>query len=118
MTFPFGIVDGLISNGSARSYTLESIKRFEKFAQPIIQDYYEYQYSRHIKIYTEYPQPISLHEKLKKIFVAKKHMKAIQVADVPSLSGAVTWRRIPLQETKATQYGHVDGVLCGVWKKR
>lgn len=29
----------------------------------------------------------------------------------------VTWRRIPLKEVKATNQIHIDGIICGVWKK-
>jgi SAM-dependent methyltransferase len=120
MTFPFGNNNGLILNGSARNYTIETIKRFEKYAQPVTLDYYEYQYSRYKDIYLEYLPEKSKVQKNNELFgMDKRKIDNKITSQLPSLLvlGLVTWRRIPMQNSRATQIGHIDGVLCGVWRK-
>ena len=126
MTFPFGLHEGLILRNEARNYTIHTIKKFETVAEPVILHYYEYQYSTHSKIYTEYAFSKLLLQRLQDR-ISHKFIKQIlqpnatvqpDVAVQPSLSGIVTWRRIPMENTEAIHRGHVDGVLCSVWQKR
>lgn len=120
MTFPFGRKDVLILDGSARNYSLETIRRFEKYTQPVMMEYYEYQFSRYVGIYPEYSQRNTRYQKIRDVFGSKKEKNASPkiFASVPSLPGAVTWRKVPLEDSKSTQLGHIDGVLCGVWRKK
>jgi SAM-dependent methyltransferase len=126
MTIPFGSHEGLILGNEARNYTPNSIKKFKTIAEPVLLHYYEYQYSSHRKIYTEYAFSKSLlqrlHDRISRKFI--KHISQPNVAvqpDVtvhPSLSGIVTWRRIPMENAEAIHHRHVEGVLCAVWRKR
>lgn len=126
MTFPFGLIDGLILGSVARAYTLESIKRFKQLGDSIILEYYEYQNRSAKAIYHEHvtKQP-KLRQFLKRRLQKPKHTLQHQQRQLlipndqlPPLPGTVTWRRIPLEATQATHQGHVDGVLCSVWRKR
>lgn len=126
MTFPFGLHDGLILGNEARNYTIHTVKKFATVAEPIILHYYEYQYSSHRKICKEDAFIRSFLERVHDRIYSKfiKHILHPSVAvqpDVtvhPSLSGIVTWRRIPMENTEAIHHSHVDGVLCAVWLKR
>ena len=118
MTFPFGNLEGLILGGSARNYTLQTLERFEKYARPVVLDYYEYQFAQNWDIYPEYPPQISKYQQLMRFLgldVKKIHKE--DVDKLPPLPGTVTWRKIPINASQSTQQGHVDGVLCGVWRK-
>lgn len=118
MTFPFGNLEELILGGSARNYTLQTIRRFEKYARPVVLDYYEYQFAQSKDVYLEYPPPKSKYQQFRDLFVltTKKTSKKY-VGQLPAFPGIVTWRRISLSDAQSTQWGHVDGVLCGVWRK-
>lgn len=118
MTFPFGKSEELILGGSARNYTLQTLKRFEKYAQPVVLDYYEYQFARIKDIYREYPPSKSKYQQFKDFFGLESKNNSKELIDqLPVLPGAVTWRKIPLRDAQSTQHRHVDGVLCGVWRK-
>ena len=119
MTLPFGVCDGLISGGTARCYTIWSIRKFEKIAQPVLLHYYEYQYRRYTNIYTEYSLNRSFACELLKRLLAKRR-KAVSkqnAGHLPDHPGRVTWRRVPMEDSRATHYKHIDGIVCGVWRK-
>lgn len=124
MTFPYGIFEGDIDN-SARTYTHQKIQRFNDLADPILLDYYEYQFNTSQQLYIEYPEtkipPLSkrignkLANSLRPI---ERQNRPKPIAVTPRQFGLVIWRRIPMEETQATNtQGHIDGVLCGVWRK-
>jgi ubiquinone/menaquinone biosynthesis C-methylase UbiE len=119
MTFPFGIKDELILNNQARNYTLTSIKKFSKFAKPIILDYYEYQYSDLDEIYHENPNILYKLKKkiLNTLFIQRHEYKQNKTIESSKIIGPVTWRCIPIHNAKATNQHHIDGVLCGSWGK-
>lgn len=118
MTFPFGTTDGLILGDVARNYTLQTLGRFEKHARPVFLSYYEYQFAHCKDIYLEYPPKKSPYHLFKDFLgLETKKTSKERIAQLPVLSGGVTWRRIPLHDAQSTQCGHVDGVLCGVWRK-
>lgn len=108
MTFPFGQEDCLILNNSARCYSLEGVRRFERYLRPKQLDYYEYQHRRYPSLYVEHPRSGT---------PAVKPTDPVPEKTLPELAGAVTWRRLPLSATRATHHGHVDGILCGIWIK-
>ena len=113
MTFPFGIRDELILGDEARNYTENSIKKFSSLAKPVLLEYYEYQHSRYNKLFRENQ---NLFSKIKsKLLSAFKENK--NEASGAGLIGPVTWRCIPRHKTQAKHYHHVDGVLCGIWRK-
>lgn len=140
MTFPLGDRDSLILGGEARSYSLNGIQHFEQYAQSIVLDYYEYQYVDNEHIYIEYIPPQSACKNLldaistaSKVLKNRLHELGKVGTPIPqsipkSISptniyrrerdGVVTWRRVPIESTQATHYKHVDGVLCGVWRKK
>lgn len=121
MTFPFGLQDRLILGQSARCYTAQTVRRFEPIIQPIQLDYYEYQFSRYLDRYDEYPAPLTarrLGTALVNRFLRRRVTRTpVPAHQQPDLPGAVTWRKRPLTTTQATHRGHVDGVVCGVWQK-
>lgn len=136
MTFPFGKHEGLILDGQARNYTINSIKRFESFLKPSILCYYEYQHTLKNILYNEYENQLYSPSKfsvlciksiLKKTFVnitgkysSKKNNYEIEsdyFKTNPHTDGIVVWRDMPIIYANATHVGHVDGILCGVWKK-
>lgn len=121
MTFPYGIVDSPIDD-SARTYTKETIQRFNDLAEPIVLDYYEYQYNDFENIYIEYPKTKipTIGERIgQKISGRSRPINTAKPKPaIPRQFGVVTWRRIPIKDTQATNVeGHIDGVLCGVWQK-
>jgi SAM-dependent methyltransferase len=118
MTLPFGVVDGLILGGAARCYTAHTIKKFTAFAEPLQLDYYEYQHARVEAFYLE-PAGRGLIQRVTGRLA--KRLRRDQIARVfpqPAPPGIVTWRRVPLDHSRATHKRHSDGVLCGVWRKR
>lgn len=119
MTFPFGLHDVLILRNEARNYTIESIKKFEAIAEPVLLDYYEYQFYNYTNIYTEYSANRSLIQKLHDCLwsIGTKHSTKTQANHPPTLPGAITWRKIPLENARALHHEHVEGVLCSVWRK-
>lgn len=120
MTFPYGLNEGAILSNSARTYTKATIKRFEMILCPILLDYYEYQYRRFASIIHEYPAPLEPVKGWQKWFqknTPKQKNKLPPVDTLPELPGMVTWRRIPIDQTQAYHNGHVEGILCSVWKK-
>ncbi|OGO35134.1 MAG: hypothetical protein A2W35_13605 [Chloroflexi bacterium RBG_16_57_11] len=118
MTFPFGVTDNLILDGAARSYTNESIKRFFGIAHPIALDYFEYQYSNYTCLYTEPKTVTPRKQKLREFWKKDKSPhETTRATKLPRLPGQVTWRKIPLEDAKATNTNHIDGVLCSVWSK-
>jgi SAM-dependent methyltransferase len=122
MTFPYGVRGGRILGGSARGYTAESVRRFERVARPLDWHYYEYQYAYKAERFVEPANSLrgGVSRWLKSLTARSKPKP--QPAPAPTtpsgIIGAVTWRKIPLTETSATQIDHVDGVLCGTWGKR
>lgn len=124
MTVPFGIVDSTI-DGSARSYTADTIRRFSDLAEPIVQDYYEYQRNGYKVILIENsPQLPNFRARLQKRvkgIIAPEPKQAKKVAErvTPRHFGGATWRRLAIHEAQASnQFRHTDGVLCGVWQKK
>lgn len=131
MTFPFGLRSELILGRDARSYTITSIKKFEKILDPIKLEYFEYQslYTRSLYEEFKFANNKNLTSTLVEKTIAK--FKALFSSSVEGntelaierpteeerLIGNITWRRVPLESAKAEHKGHVDGVLCGVWRK-
>lgn len=117
MTLPFGTIDEIVL-GSARNYTIKSIEKFNKLAEPIALDYYEYQHSMYRQLFSHERKIDGGMKKLKNIFKGGAGESLPQkIEPQPGLSGLVTWRKVSLGEAKATNKTHIDGVLCGVWKK-
>lgn len=118
MTFPYGVRGGLILGGSARGYTAESVRRFERVARPLDLHYYEYQHAQKVERFVEPTNSLRGGERRRAGMPARPTTPQSALTPVAlSTMGAVTWRKIPLEATSATQEGHVDGVLCGVWGK-
>lgn len=124
MTVPFGKVAGTIEQ-QARIYTEETIQRFHEHADPVVQDYYEYHRNGYNQLFIEFPEPIPdlksrVQNRVKQVLQPEAPVKKQAPEKLPvSHYGFVTWRRIPLSEAEATnQMNHIDGVLCGVWRKR
>ena len=130
MTLPFGLHDGLILEGQARNYTQASLSRFDKVLEISKLDYYEYQHKDIVELFVEYPKKIKLWEhimlrlggkldslfgrNIRDVIVSPEKFKRLNLNNLP---GAVTWRRIPLSESRAEHRCHLEGVVCGVWKK-
>ena len=130
MTFPFGPEEGLILGNEARNYTKTSIAKFGHVLEEEELHYYEYQHRNKVSFYKEFSGPI----KKPKLFSGwnNKRILAHRVRNsVPDqndllvdekmnygkIPGLVTWRRIPLSNSNAQHHGHVEGVICGVWRK-
>lgn len=120
MTVPFGLTEGLVLGNQARSYTADSIRKFNKVIQPVNLEYFEYQ-SRIIKESKKEPPDVTVSDNiymaissLTRWFHAEAYEWREKHADIP---GEVTWRNIPISDAKATNKRHINGVLCGVWKK-
>lgn len=121
MTFPYGPKDELILGSVARNYTEQGIARFGRILTPTRLDYYEYQHAGTPKRYDEYGGngPLARASRLLSVALDRTTGRQRTVAFRDGqLPGAVTWRRLPRTESSATQRGHVDGVMCGVWEKR
>ena len=115
MTFPFGVADELILGGEARNYTSQSIKRFNLALEPVRLDYYEYQYRDKQIICDEYGDSGAESRRVQQKLTLQPDLLLPPPVDM--LPGVVTWRRVPKETTAARQKHHVDGVLCGVWRK-
>jgi len=117
MTLPFGLTDEIVL-GSARNYTIKSIEKFNELAEPIVLDYYEYQHSMYRQLFSSERKIGGGLKKFKKFFKRGEGGFLLQkIEPQPGLSGLVTWRKVLLEEAKATNKTHIEGVLCGVWKK-
>ncbi|WP_026840442.1 class I SAM-dependent methyltransferase [Citrifermentans bremense] len=115
MTFPFGLDDKVVL-GSARTYTGESIGRFNGLAQPVRLDYYEYQYAHYQNLCA--PPPQTRGRIAARLFPAPARvLKPVPAYSIPELPGQATWRKIPMEDAQATNETHIEGVLCGVWRK-
>ena len=126
MTFPFSKHYGIFQN-DARIYSIDRIGKFNEIADSVILDYYEYQSYRNKILYQEYtpPNKKSYFSRLIKMLNAKfgiskqdGHQNVEKADFILEEPGSVTWRRIPMENASSIQYEHIDGVLCGVWKKR
>jgi SAM-dependent methyltransferase len=127
MTFPFGLTENTKPGATARWYTADSLRKFEAVAQPMLFEYYEYQHIRSGKLYREYPRPkqrVGFSQQLKhtirsqvKATPSKRVKGKKSYSERAALPGVVTWRRKSMAETKATHHGHIDGVICGIWRK-
>jgi SAM-dependent methyltransferase len=118
MTFPFGQRSGRLPE--ARLYSIDSLDRFKRVAKPVSLDYYEYQYARYGQLYPEFPRAEKSRWSRLKRFVRPPRRDKPRIEKSlapPAHLGAVTWRRQPLEQAQATHFRHIDGVLCGVWKK-
>ncbi len=113
MTFPFGLRDGLILGDEARNYTEQSIKKFSSNAEPVLLEYYEYQYVNGQKIFRENNNYLS---RIKSGFMSILKEK-INEPVISGSIGPVTWRCIAMNKTKAKHDNHTEGVLCGIWRK-
>jgi SAM-dependent methyltransferase len=117
MTLPFGIHDEIVL-GSARNYTIKSIEKFNKLAEPRVLDYYEYQHSSCKCLFSHRSKKKSVTEHLRTFFKGNTEGKIVSPScSVPEMSGLVTWRRIPWEDASARNDTHIEGVLCGVWRK-
>jgi hypothetical protein len=120
MTLPFGLHDRLILGGSTRCYTRGSIRKFEEVLQPVLIHYYEYQHSGKAKLFHEYEsRGIKMWTFVRGLLARLGAVRGneMKVSVVPDRPGVVTWRRVSLEQAKATHYKHTDGIICGVWRK-
>lgn len=136
MTMPFGAREELILKDQARCYTAESLRKFDHALHPVRLEYYEYQHGDMAVRFQEYPRFESLATQLRRFFASAggrldrlrgrasaarpgRHGRPTAGGMAPDdAQGPVTWRRIPMASATATHRGHVDGVICGVWRKR
>jgi SAM-dependent methyltransferase len=106
MTFPFGLKERLILGNEARCYNRERIRKFESILQVGELSYYEYQ-----SLYLS----SCLHDWKSRFFrKAQDILSALAHVDMPGLAA---WKRIPMEQTRAKNEWHVDGAICGVWRK-
>jgi ubiquinone/menaquinone biosynthesis C-methylase UbiE len=131
MTLPFGIMEGLILNNEARNYTIDSISKFHEIAENIELDYYEYQEKNVVMKFEEYKTdgetPKISRKKIlldtiknsskQKSVGKKEQVKRGKPKFIPDHFGRVTWRLLPLSDTKSIHLKHTEGVVCGVWEK-
>jgi ubiquinone/menaquinone biosynthesis C-methylase UbiE len=122
MTLPYS-KESFIYHKTARIYSKNEIEKINRLLKPKSIDYYEYQHSKSKNLYEEFKKP----QKSQKTGYFKnlsskagKHLKPtyIEVKNLPEHYGAVTWRKVPLEDTEAKHYNHIDGVICGVWSKQ
>jgi hypothetical protein len=120
MTLPFGIPDKTGIANSARLYTIETISAFEKYAKLISLDYYEYQYSNYQNYYMENYYKKRKRQIIKELILGDKEPSLLPIVKqlLPNRFGAVTWRKIPIEQASAVHKGHADGVVCGIWEKK
>jgi SAM-dependent methyltransferase len=121
MTLPFGLKDELVLGEEARNYTINSIGKFDTILKNVQLDYYEYQ-SKSISEGNKRCPTIRENTFLNKLFFNKlkllyrfKHFLSARSQE--EKFGEVTWRKILLKQTKALHKNHIEGVICGVWKK-
>jgi len=113
MTVPFGRHEGLILGNEARSYTQSSLAKFGSIMDVVELQYYEYQCSAHASDERYMRRKASLKGRLVDAFLRRYRPGFLD--DIP---GEVTWRNIPPECTRAVHRNHVEGVMCGVWRKR
>ena len=132
MTLPFGIRDELILGNEARNYTINSIKKFEQILTPVKLEYFEYQSIYTDTLYEEFGTRINqrlysiIIQRIKSKFthLFSNHQKSNTELTIKypteekKLIGNITWNKIPLEEAKAIHESHIEGVLCGVWRKQ
>lgn len=126
MTFPYSSKAAYTEQlKTARIYGEERLARFNALAQPETLDYYEYQYLTKKQLFVHPSNQKasvrqSLKRKLRRFLPKKAKATAEQTieANQKLLHGLVTWRRLERNQGAATnQQGHIDGVICGVWRK-
>lgn len=119
MTFPLGVRDELILGDEARSYTKNSIRIFSSLAEPVLLDYYEYQHSGDNRLFRENQSIVSriCAKSISFLRQCEKSLPGAMRDDANDIIGPVTWRCIPIHKSAARHYQHVEGVLCGVWRK-
>ena len=105
MTLPFGLKDELIMGNQARCYNRECIKKFEGILQIDKLSCYEYQPSFFADTWKS--------KLFRKAWYILSGLPKLPV-DVP---GRAVWREIPIEQARAKNKWHVDGVVCGVWGK-
>ncbi|MFH1079352.1 MAG: class I SAM-dependent methyltransferase [Pseudomonadota bacterium] len=113
MTVPFGVQDGLILGNQARNYTIDSIRRFEQVLDLFHIEYYEYQ-AKNLQLNKRH---YGIRMKIFKKLVAPFFIKS-PLWQNDDFAGEATWRNIPLALTKAIHRIHLEGVVCGIWKKK
>ncbi len=120
MTLPFGNLGNGKADQSTRIYSSQTIKRFETNASPILLEYYEYQYSRYLDLFSEYKINKGRKQRIIDILTEKKNEKLTPLPEKQWANnfGLVTWRKIPPEKAKATHVDHADGVICGIWVKK
>jgi SAM-dependent methyltransferase len=125
MTFPYSAKTRYEERmKSARIYNEERLAKFNALAQPEQLDYYEYQHMNRRKLFLN--QPMKSRPSVRKSFYKALHHfvpqqeKTVVLTPVEAaLPGRVTWRRIPRAQGAATNLkGHVDGLICGLWRKQ
>lgn len=126
MTMPFGMKDDLILGNQARSYTIDSIKKFDIVMKIVQLEYYEYQSKdmigniRPLANVEQASLRNKIYKKVKSLSgIARFSRGQRQLARIESdeIPGEVTWRNVPLSQTRAVHQSHIEGVVCGVWKK-
>jgi SAM-dependent methyltransferase len=134
MTLPFGL-DDVILWGDARNYTQNSIRKFDQVLSLQFMEYYEYQHTGQAQKYEEFPSQRARQGIWRRIFnraraslsLASRTQDASKlrtiaepafVNSMQSTFGSVVWRRLSPSETTAIHAGHIEGVICGVWRKQ
>jgi SAM-dependent methyltransferase len=118
MTIPFGIKEGLVLGNDTRCYSYDRLERINNLFQVDILEYYEYQYRTRPLIALEHKfQSQEKLNMLKQMGLETPSLHNLDPLADERLYGSVTWRRIPITDSRAVHQGHADGVVCGVWRK-
>lgn len=104
MTVPFGSRDGLSRDGDMRTYTSDSIKKFDALCMPLELEYYQYCQAKPAGV----PKVVNILRNTVNEFTGMLILKP----------GEVTWRRVPVPDATAVNFKQTEGVLCGVWEKK
>ena len=104
----------------------------KKILTPVKLEYFEYQSIYTDTLYEEFGTRINqrlysiIIQRIKSKFthLFSNHQKSNTELTIKypteekKLMGNITWNKIPLEEAKAIHESHIEGVLCGVWRKQ
>jgi SAM-dependent methyltransferase len=125
MTFPYSHLapyDDRLQ--TARIYGDSRLAKFSALADPETLDYYEYQFTRKSQLYVHHAPKArpSFRGRLKNTLsriLPKETQAPVETFVRSPMQGQITWRRIPREKGQASNHqGHIDGVICGVWRKK
>lgn len=125
VTVPYGVEARITGQKSGRAFDAARIARLHALAEPVLLEYYEYQYNESLRYFPEQSLRIAPWHKRLKNRLLRHFTQRTPSATAPVVQslpprhfGLVTWRRIPPEQARARNMGHIDGVFCGVWRKR